>query len=138
MTKSLLHAMSISMVFAAACGDDDDDPPEVGSSCSQASQCYEGLSEMVKDPVCLDRVENGYCTHQCRSDADCCAVEGECPNSKAQVCGPFESTGQQLCFLSCEGQSDGDVYCAQYAHAGFICRSTGGGSKNRKVCVPNG
>ncbi len=121
-----------------ACGDDDDDSG-VGSSCSVPEQCYATLSEEVQgDPVCLTRVEGGYCTHECGSDADCCAVTGECPNGKEQVCGPFESTGMQMCFLSCEGQEDGDAYCNQWAHRGFICRSTGGGSKNRKVCVPNG
>jgi hypothetical protein len=44
------------------------------------------------------------------------------------------------CFLSCEdrllGGLDPNVYCATYAYAGFNCRSTGGGSLNRKVCTP--
>ena len=119
----------------AGCGDDDDGI--VGSACTQASQCYEGLQgDLQGEAMCLDRVENGYCTHACSSDADCCAVPGECPNERAQVCGPFESTGLSLCFLSCEGEGEGDAYCARYAHAGFRCRSTGGGSQNRKVCVP--
>jgi len=59
------------------------------------------------------------------------------------VCGPFESTGELYCFLSCEDEdfegtniSDSDVYCQTYAGAAFHCRSTGGGSANRKVCVP--
>ena len=29
------------------------------------------------------------------------------------------------------------MYCADY-HRDFICRSSGGGSANRKVCVPGG
>jgi hypothetical protein len=48
-----------------------------------------------------------------------------------------------FCFLSCEdedladvGYDDGNAYCGYYAHSAFSCRSTGGGSENRKVCVP--
>ncbi|MCC6552044.1 MAG: hypothetical protein IT372_03350 [Polyangiaceae bacterium] len=44
------------------------------------------------------------------------------------------------CFLSCEaaeiGSLDPDAYCDEFAHRGFGCRSSGGGSANRKVCVP--
>jgi len=61
------------------------------------------------------------------------------------VCAPFESTGLLECFLSCEdaavtasGLADSNAFCQSYANAAFICRSTGGGSKNRKVCVPDG
>ncbi len=123
----------------AACGEDDDRDDGVGSSCTSADQCYLDLDEkVVGAAVCLDRVQGGYCSHQCQSDGDCCAVEGECPNGKEQVCGPFESAGQMLCFLGCESQKDGDAYCASYAGEGFTCRSTGGGATNRKVCVPNG
>jgi len=93
----------------------------------------------------LDRVPNGYCTHHCAADADCCAVPGECHANVAEVCAPFESTGEMTCFLSCEdadlkafGFTDSTAFCQQYANAAFICRSTGGGSKNRKVCVPGG
>jgi hypothetical protein len=125
-------------MLAMGCDDDDDGDLGVGGACSSATECYLGLDEEVMgEAVCLDRVERGYCTHECDSDADCCAVEGECPNGKEQVCGPFESTGLRLCFLSCEGQDDGDAFCGEFAHVGFICRSTGGGSENRKVCVPN-
>jgi hypothetical protein len=93
--------------------------------------------------MCLDRVEGGYCTHECEADDDCCAVEGECDEDFSQVCGPFENTGLMLCFLSCEeedidaaGADDGDAFCAEHAGPDFICRSTGGGSANRRVCVP--
>jgi hypothetical protein len=44
------------------------------------------------------------------------------------------------CFLSCEPTEVGDLdeseYCRVNAHSSFGCRSTGGGSENRKVCVP--
>jgi hypothetical protein len=76
------------------------------------------------------------------TDADCCAIPGECKTPHPQVCSPFESAGQKYCFLSCENavvsQSgyDESVYCSTYAHSAFGCRSSGGGSENRKVCVP--
>ena len=79
------------------------------------------------------------------ADTDCCAIPGECPQAFAEVCAPFESTGMMECFLSCEddavtasGLADSTTFCQKYANAAFICRSTGGGSKNRKVCVPDG
>ena len=93
--------------------------------------------------ACLTQVPNGYCTHACAADTDCCAVAGECPQAHAEVCAPFESTGAMDCFLSCEadlvsraGFTDDTTFCQKYANAAFICRSTGGGSTNRKVCVP--
>ena len=88
-------------------------------------------------------VTGGYCTHQCTADSDCCAAAGECPYSYAEVCAPFESMAGMRCFLSCEdadlkkaNATDADVFCHTYASAAFNCRSTGGGSKNRKVCLP--
>lgn len=114
-----------------------------GQSCGAANECYKGLKTAPKGEVmCLTRVEGGYCTHLCQSVADCCSVEGECKTGIKQVCSPFESTGQQMCFLSCEaadiGSVDANAYCQQNAHRSFICRSSGGGSGNQKVCVPNG
>ena len=122
---------------------------QTGSSCTSATQCYPGVTEAgaIKGTVmCLDRVTGGYCTHTCASDGDCCAVTGECRTNFKQVCAPFESTGQQMCFLSCEdsdiknalggGTMDATAYCQQYGNRLMGCRSTGGGSKNRKVCLP--
>lgn len=41
---------------------------------------------------------------------------------------------------SCEaadiGDHDESTFCQEEAHPAFGCRSTGGGSANRKVCVP--
>jgi hypothetical protein len=49
------------------------------------------------------------------------------------------------CFLSCDaeivtqsGAADETAYCQTNAHRDFVCRSSGGGAANRKVCVPNG
>jgi hypothetical protein len=125
----------VALALGSAC--DDSDGGGVGSSCQAAQQCFLGIASDVEgDPVCLDRVQGGYCTHECDEDEDCCTVQGECPNRKEQVCAPFESAGQRLCFLSCEGEADGDAFCELWAHQGFHCRSTGGGARNRKVCVP--
>jgi hypothetical protein len=48
------------------------------------------------------------------------------------------------CFLTCEdaavsasGFTDSNAFCQKYGNPAFICRSTGGGAKNHKVCVPD-
>ncbi|MCU0654174.1 MAG: hypothetical protein MUF64_02420 [Polyangiaceae bacterium] len=120
-------------------------PEFVGAVCKATSDCFSGLASPVKGEVqCLDRVRGGYCTHTCETDADCCAVEGECKTTLRQVCSPFESTGQKMCFLSCEDEdlkasgesTDEQVFCQQQASTDFTCRSSGGGKENRKICVP--
>ena len=135
--------------LATACGSNDDAqrPTNTGQSCEVAHDCYPGLDPetLHGEPVCMTRVPDGYCTHQCTQDLDCCAVQGECPNGFPQVCAPFVSSGEMNCFLSCEaadvtnaGFTDSTAYCQANANAAFICRSSGGGTNNRKVCVPNG
>jgi len=99
----------------------------------------------------MDRVPGGYCTHECQTDADCCAVPGECLTDLPQVCAPFESTGKMYCFLSCEDADirahetelftdgaplDANVFCEKRVGPSFSCRSTGGGAKNRMICSP--
>jgi hypothetical protein len=123
-----------------------------GQSCKAPSDCYPGVdAQAVQGQVtCLDRVTNGYCTHTCTKDSDCCATAGECRTGLKQVCAPFESTGAKYCFLSCEQGDIGvaveagadagatpDDYCKRQASTDFSCRSTGGGAENRKVCLPN-
>lgn len=122
----------------------------VGQACTSASQCFATLdgAALQGEAKCLDRVTGGYCTHLCQTDANCCAVPGECSTGSKQVCAPFESSGQNMCFLSCEkedlrpaadgGVLDENAYCQTYAGSDFSCRSTGGGKNNRKVCVPGG
>jgi hypothetical protein len=134
----------------AGCGDDDDGnagPTNTGRPCASADECYPGVmdGELLGEAVCLDRVEGGYCTHECTQDSDCCGVEGECEHDYAEVCAPLESMPGMHCFLSCEDDdwqkttaADGDAYCQAYASAFFHCRSTGGGADNRKVCLPDG
>jgi len=134
-------------VVPFACGGDDAPPggEQTGQSCTSAAQCFPDTHDAALHggpAVCMDRVPGGYCTHICTTDADCCAVPGECRTGYPQVCAPFESTGMKYCFLSCEsvpgdaGVTDTDAFCHAYANKAFGCRSTGGGSENRKVCVP--
>jgi len=120
-------------------------PPATGQACTAPDQCYAGIEGgAIQGQVsCLTQVPGGYCTHTCAADTDCCAISGECSGGRPELCGPFESTGQKYCFLSCEtsvvtaaGQSDPNVYCAAYASATFTCRSTGGGAANRRICAP--
>jgi hypothetical protein len=127
-------------------------PELTGSACTVASECYGDIDagSLKGEPVCIDKVTNGYCTHKCTVDADCCAVPGECRTGLKQVCAPFESTSDSYCFLSCEpddiaaatdaGASDAgtDTYCENNVSTDFSCRSTGGGADNRKVCLPSG
>lgn len=145
---ALLAVLLAAALLAAIPGCDDDEDENdggldtVGQPCEVAGDCYPEVehTELAGDVVCLDKVEGGYCTHYCQTDADCCSVENECdPDYDLEyVCGPFESTGEMYCFISCEDQDDGNDYCQEWAHHEFICRSTGGGSENRKVCVPEG
>jgi hypothetical protein len=136
------------------CGDDDDGywGDYAGQACSSPAQCYPEVAPgALSGPVvCLTRVEHGYCTHECSSDSDCCAAAGECATNLEQVCSPFESTEAYYCFLSCEDADisngsrelgydsgiDPNVFCQRYAHPAFHCRSSGGGSDNRKICMP--
>lgn len=143
----------LGLLVAAACGDEEEPPPDddggglsgqTGQECVVADDCFATVDNREDIPgelTCLDRVEGGYCTHECTSDDDCCSVEGECEEGETQVCGPFESTGLMLCFISCEASDIGDLtedeHCQEY-HRDFVCRSTGGGANNRKVCVPGG
>lgn len=150
--KVAMHHWITLALLTTCLGCGSDKPPPVvthtGQSCSSVAQCYAGIDAQALhggEPVCMSQFTNGYCTHHCASDADCCALNGECPVGIVEVCGPFESTGEMYCFLSCEdaavssvGMADANAYCARYANPDFLCRSTGGGSANRKVCVPNG
>jgi hypothetical protein len=128
-------------------------PEPTGSTCQMPSDCYTGLdvSELAGAVECIDKVEDGYCTHECETDEDCCAVEGECKTGFKQVCASFENSDVKYCFLSCEEEDlvpaaggmtgaggavavDANEYCEREAHPRFLCRSTGGGAENRNAC----
>ncbi len=143
-TRNLLRTAAVVVAMAAifvGC-DDDDDFENAGMACESPADCYPDVdpATLSGNVECLERVEDGYCTHFCQVDADCCAVEGECVSGIPQVCAPLESTGTMQCFLSCEndiiGDMDASEYCEQYAHPVFGCRSSGGGPDNRRVCLP--
>jgi hypothetical protein len=152
--------VSLGVVAAqAGCGDDDDGdggvggdgrPEDTGAACVAPADCYDTVLDRTTikgEVVCMDRVRDGYCTHTCTADADCCAAEGECDAGFKEVCSPFESLEGDHCFLSCEpgdlvaapGQTDPveeNEYCQRRAGKDFLCRSSGGGTENRKICVP--
>ena len=121
--------------------------PPTGHACAQASDCYPGLDAgaLSGQVTCLS-LPGGYCSHTCTMDSDCCAVPGECPNGIKEVCAPLESNAQLYCFVSCGaadigttgdgGTADTTAYCQRNAGATFTCRSTGGGTSNRKFCGP--
>lgn len=117
----------------SACGDD---PDLTGAACASIDECYSNVDpdEIQGEIRCLtENVPDGYCTHTCQTDADCCAADGECPDGLDFICGSLENQNEKFCFLSCEGRDD--AYCADNVSDAFTCRSTGGGSENRKVCL---
>jgi hypothetical protein len=128
-------AIVVTLIVAPlpACGDDENTgtAENAGSACTTPAQCYPGVDggTLKGEIQCLTRVPGGYCTHLCTTDADCCAVPGECRAGFRQVCSPFESTGQMMCFLACEsndvGTIDSNEYCHQNANSVFNCRSSG-------------
>ena len=160
--KSLARLVSmvlfLPLVGLASCSDDEGDggdggnkdpdrPDETGAACEVADDCYPDVAEgeLQGEAVCIDRVRGGYCTHTCETDEDCCAAEGECADSSLlEVCSPFESMEGMHCFVSCEAAdveaatdtTDENDFCQKKASSDFICRSSGGGNMNRKICVP--
>jgi hypothetical protein len=156
-----VFAFSVGALSMGGCGSDDDGsegsgggsggrPEQTGAACDAPEDCFGDVTDkttLLGEVRCLDRVKDGYCTHLCDTDDDCCAADGECKTGIKQVCSPFESTGLKVCFLSCEaadrvpedggsGTADEAEYCQREAGGEFICRSSGGGGQNRKVCVP--
>jgi hypothetical protein len=153
--KRLLATLGPVLLLGLACTTEDDphegdtatsgSPDYAGAICEAPADCYPEVdpADLSGPALCLDRVRGGYCTHECAADMDCCAAEGECATAFPQVCSPFESTGMMMCFLSCEdddvdgsGHGDPETFCQSEASPDFICRSSGGGNENRKVCVP--
>lgn len=153
----VLSAIALASTLGlASCSDDEGDdsgtggsgnrPDDTGAACMVADDCYPDVAEgeLQGDAVCIDRVRGGYCTHTCEADDDCCAAEGECKSSLLEVCSPFESMEGMHCFLSCEDEDvaaasdveDEQEFCQKKASPDFICRSSGGGGNNRRICVP--
>lgn len=156
-----LLALGAAAVAFSGCGSDDDNsgsgsggsggrPDQTGAACEAPADCYGNVADKATlqgEVRCLDKIRDGYCTHVCDSDADCCAADGECKTGIKQVCSPFSSEPDKTCFLSCEpadrvpedggsGNVGEQEYCQREAGPEFICRSSGGGNQNRKICVP--
>ncbi len=145
-TALAILCLGLGPLMVGGCGDDDEEdegpsgsPDNTGQSCESADQCFPDVKgDLQGTAVCLDTIDEGYCTHTCQSDDDCCAAEGECKTELPHLCAPFESQGQH-CFLSCEGSvlggRDEQEYCQTEVSPNFICRASGGGAP-RKICVP--
>jgi hypothetical protein len=135
-------ACVVAFALVVACGGNGAESTGTGTTCTAASECYPNITGIRGTVSCLTQVPNGYCTHSCSSDGDCCHAKGECADNNAhpEVCAPLENMGATNCFLSCEDSvlngMDGNTYCQQFANQAFTCRSTGGGHNNRKVCLP--
>src|SRR5262249_24423167 len=94
--------------------------------------------------TCLTQYSGGYCTHTCQTDTDCCAASGECMTGFKQVCASFENQPTTYCLFSCDvmdiaaapngGVTDPTAFCQRWAGSTFSCRSSGGGTQNRKFC----
>lgn len=85
------------------------------------------------DAVCLDKSGEGFCSSECGVDDDCdYAEETEEGADYDFVCASFESENGLFCFPACvDGAEEGEE-----CPGGMTCRSTGGGSDNRKICFP--
>src|SRR4026209_2212870 len=74
------------------CSDDDDSAPvqgtagrqsteHTGATCDAPADCYPDIADKTAihgTVECMARVRDGYCTHTCTADTDCCAATGEC------------------------------------------------------------
>lgn len=144
--RHTLAATVLALAHMSGCADDGDDRQhEAGALCEVPDECYPDLehTDIQGQVECLETNSGeGYCTHHCETDADCCAVEGECETGRPQVCAPYTNSTQKRCFLACEDENVGDQesndYCSRYAWEGATCASTGGGGENRKVCGAKG
>jgi len=106
------------------------DPAEDAyQACEEPADCD---SPEGRDPVCLEKSDEGFCSWECDADTDC---EEASDDLFEYVCASFESELQLYCFPACaEEAEDAEDECP----AGMNCRSTGGGSNNRKICFPDG
>ena len=113
--------MSVLLVFLLGCNGKNAD--SAYPTCTEASACELPEEAVAGATVtCLDKGDPGVCLVTCSSDEDCRAHDED------DVCAPFESEGASYCFPPC-GEEEA---CPEP----FTCRSTGGGSENRKICFP--
>jgi hypothetical protein len=140
-----MSTMTAAVVSAAILGFACEEPPPAeqptGSLCAEAADCYRDVDHALLGEVfCETQFEDGYCTHTCERDEDCCAFEGECMPGIAHVCTPLTNDHTKRCWVSCEDEArlDADpmAYCFTHAGPGTVCRSSGGGSEKRSICGP--
>ena len=145
-----VSAVPVGLALAVACSSSNSAPPpgQTGSTCTTAAQCYPGVDAgaLQGTVTCLTQLQNGYCTHTCQTNANCCTVPSECPTGLAEICSPLQSAGTTYCLVACDsasiaanpnaGTTDPGAYCQRWANPTFTCRSSGGGSANQKFCGP--
>ncbi|MCB9741397.1 MAG: hypothetical protein H6741_29740 [Alphaproteobacteria bacterium] len=118
--------LSALLLLLAGCGD------ELGyETCDVADDCSEVVPEDAT-AACVEKADSGFCSWECDVDDDCATDADE---DFTRVCASFESSPELYCFPSCEESADSDG--AEACPEGFTCRSTGGGSDNRRVCFPS-
>ena len=98
-------------------------------TCEVADDC-EAWAPDSAEPVCLEKSGGGFCSWECATDPDCADDPDE---DFAYVCSSFEDTEGLYCFPSCNEGEDSE---AEVCPDGFTCRSTGGGTDNRRICFP--
>lgn len=99
-----------------------------GALCLAVEDCFPEIDHALLGTVfCEDKFEDGYCTHTCETDEDCCAIDGECAPRIAHVCTPLADD---------ETDALGGADPAAYCFMGAGCRSSGGGSENCDICLP--
>jgi hypothetical protein len=102
--------------------------PDFYAACEEADDCSDVVPEEATGE-CVEKEGGGFCTWSCTADPDC---DGDQDDDFDFVCAPFESTTGMYCFPAClEGADEGED-----CPGGYGCRSTGGGSDNRKICFP--
>src|SRR5437773_12343281 len=57
-------------------GADARSPEPTGQACKVAADCFPGIEGGALSGAveCITKVQDGYCTHRCDKDSDCCAV----------------------------------------------------------------
>ncbi len=125
----ILRLLSPALVLA--CGS----PPSKSDSSVALYRSCEAPSDCVDQPegaeaACLDKGGLGFCTWECTTDEDCA---GETDPDWPMVCASFESNAGSFCFPACQEEETETASCP----GALSCRSTGGGSDNRRVCFPS-
>src|SRR5215472_288737 len=104
-----VSAIPVGLALAIACSSNSSGPPpgQTGSGCTTAAQCYPGLdaAALQGTVTCLTQLQNGYCSHTCQTNVNCCAVPGECPTGLKEVCSPLQSAGLTYCLVACDTAS---------------------------------